>query len=91
MSDGELPPGSVVRYKKPTVWDNYRWQIIGAASVSLLQAVLIIGLLVQRRRQLRAVSALQESELRFGRMADAAPVLNWAGRTSGGPISIAPG
>jgi PAS domain S-box-containing protein len=78
VREGDLPPGSVVRHKEPTVWDDYKWQIIAAASFGLLQAVLIVGLLIQRQRQRRAVDALKESEARFRQMADAAPVMIWA-------------
>lgn len=78
IGEHRLPPGSVVRYREPTPWDRYRWHVVGAASVCLAEAVLIGGLLVQRRKRRRAERAAQESEARFRLMADAAPILIWA-------------
>jgi signal transduction histidine kinase len=49
-----LPPGSVVLYRTPTLWQAYRRQVIGASALIVLQATLIGGLLVQRRRRQRA-------------------------------------
>src|SRR6185503_14620303 len=28
-----LPPGTVVRYREPTMWDVYKWRILGAAAL----------------------------------------------------------
>ena len=49
-----LPPGSVVRFREPTIWQLYRWQISAVAALCLAQTLLISGLLIQRRRRRRA-------------------------------------
>ena len=49
ISEALLPPGSIVRFREPTVWERYFWQIILVLIVLLLQAALIAGLLYQRR------------------------------------------
>jgi PAS domain S-box-containing protein len=78
IREQSLPPGSVVRFREPTLWDAYRWPVVGGISVCLAQAVLIAGLLVHRRKWRRAERAVRESEARFRLMADAAPILVWA-------------
>ncbi|HVK12253.1 MAG TPA: PAS domain-containing sensor histidine kinase [Gemmataceae bacterium] len=64
-------------FASDTPVDDSKWHIVEAVSHCLVQAVLIAGLLVQRVRRRRAVDALGESESRFRRMADAAPILIW--------------
>ena len=49
-----LPPGSEIRFKPPSLWDQHRTAIVATVAVLLLQAALIVGLLIQRRRRHRA-------------------------------------
>ena len=77
ISETRLPAGSLVRFRQPSVWEQYKVYIIAAASVLALQTALIAGLLVQRLRRRRVESALRESEARFRVMADTAPVMVW--------------
>jgi signal transduction histidine kinase len=49
-----LPVGSVVRFREPTVWEQYRWQIALIIAVILAQAGLISALLHAHRRRRRA-------------------------------------
>ena len=59
ISEQRLPPGSIVRFKEATYWEqNYRI-IVTALSLCLLEALLIVALLVQLRRR-RAEAALRE-------------------------------
>jgi signal transduction histidine kinase len=59
-----LPLASVVRFEEPSLWKQYRWYVVGAASALLLQSGLIGGLLVQRTQRRRAQRRLAE-RLRF--------------------------
>jgi signal transduction histidine kinase/ABC-type uncharacterized transport system substrate-binding protein len=59
-----LPPGSRILFQEPSVWARYRWYIMGATGVVLVQSVLIAGLLVQRAQRRRAQRSLAE-RLRF--------------------------
>ena len=77
IDENRLPPGSVVRFRTLTLWEQYHWHIATVGCVLLLQSVLIGALLMQRRRARRSAAALQESEARFRNMADTAPVLIW--------------
>lgn len=60
IREDQLPPGAVVRFRKPTFWQLYKWRIVGALSLVLLQAILIVFLLVERRRRRLAMLALDE-------------------------------
>ena len=57
-----LPEGSTTQYRPPSVLALYRWSILVALGVVGLQAVLIAGLLVQRRRR----CAAEEEARTFG-------------------------
>ena len=62
ISESRLPPGSIVQFRQPTVWDQYRWYIIAALIIIAVQAALIVGLLLQRARRRRAEAELRESQ-----------------------------
>ena len=51
LDESRLPAGSVVRNRQPSVWDTYRWYIVAAVALLLVQGTLIAGLLIARRRQ----------------------------------------
>jgi PAS domain S-box-containing protein len=83
ISEAELPAGSVVLFREPTVWSQYRSYIIATAAALAAQTILIAALLVQRARRRRVEGALRESEERFRVMADTAPVMVWRSGTDG--------
>jgi signal transduction histidine kinase len=49
-----LPPGTIMHFQEPSLWQAYRNVVLGAVGVMLLQAVLIGGLLLERRRRQHA-------------------------------------
>ena len=51
ISKNQLPPNSIVLFREPTAWEQYRWQIALACALILLQGALIAGLLYERRRR----------------------------------------
>ena len=51
INESRLPPGTVVRFRSPSMWEQYHWYIIGALAIMAVQAVLIVGLLLQRARR----------------------------------------
>ena len=53
----QIPAGSVVRYKEFSVWELYKWRIVGVVLLCILEALLIIGLLISRIRRRRAEEA----------------------------------
>jgi len=54
LKENRLPPGSVILFQEPSVWERYRWPIIGALVLILLESGLIAGLVAQRARRKRA-------------------------------------
>ena len=77
IPESALPPGTIVLYRQPTVWDRYKKYIIAGVAVIILQALLIAGLLWQRARRRKTELTLRESEKRFQVMADTTPSLVW--------------
>src|SRR5437764_4323 len=77
INEERLPPGSVVLFREPTVWDNYRGWIIAGVSLCLVQAVLIFGLLANLAKRRRAERSLIASEGRVALAADAAHLGVW--------------
>jgi signal transduction histidine kinase len=62
ISQASLPPDSEVRHHEATFWDTYRWHILGVAALCVVEALLIIGLLVQRTSRRRAEGDLRQSQ-----------------------------
>ena len=72
ISESNLPPGSTIYFREPTVWERYSWQIALIGIVFLVQAGLISGLMnAHRRRRLAEVVSRQ-------RMAELAHVNRFA-------------
>lgn len=77
ISEKQLPPGSAVRFKETTYWEQHYRLILVAGSLCALEALLITTLLVQLRRRRLAERSLRESEERMSLAADAANVGIW--------------
>ena len=60
ISEDSLPPGSQVRFRELTFWEQYKWHIIGALVLIALQAAFIGILLMERGRRRRAKEALDQ-------------------------------
>ena len=54
IPESRLPSDSVVLYRGPSLWSEYRATVLGAMGVLLVQLLLIAGLLYQRRARQRA-------------------------------------
>jgi signal transduction histidine kinase len=54
VDESRLPPASVVRYRRPSLWREYRTAVLIATGALAIQAFLIVGLLVERRARKRA-------------------------------------
>jgi PAS domain S-box-containing protein len=77
IPESALPPGSVILYRPPSLWEQYRKYLVAGIALIIAQALLIIGLLWQRARKRKAEAVLSESEERFRVMADSTPSLVW--------------
>jgi signal transduction histidine kinase len=56
IAESRLPPSSIVQFREPTAWEQYRWQIMLAGVIMLAQTLLIAYVLFQNRRR-RAAEA----------------------------------
>jgi PAS domain S-box-containing protein len=65
LKQSNLPPGSVVLFHQPSLWEQHRYLISAVALVLVLQSAAVAALLFQRRRRRQAESSLRESEDRM--------------------------
>jgi PAS domain S-box-containing protein len=65
MSERNLPAGTIVSFKKPTLWEEHRNLLLATALVILLQGIMITALLIQMFARRRAETSLKESEERW--------------------------
>ena len=79
IPESRLPPGSLVRYRAPSLWSAYRNTVLSAMGVLAIQSLLIIGLLYQRRARRRAEL---ESRNNLALAADASRRLTMSALTS---------
>ena len=61
IPESRLPADRQIRFVEYTLWDRYRWQIVGAALLFVLQAALIATLLHYRQRQLQLAQELRQT------------------------------
>jgi signal transduction histidine kinase len=61
ISESALPPGSEVRFREPSAWERYHWQITLTVAALLIQAGLIVGLIHEHRRRRRAEIAARNT------------------------------
>jgi len=54
IPEDRLPAGSMVRYRVPTLWSEYRAEVLSAVAALIIQSLLIVGLVYQRRARQRA-------------------------------------
>jgi signal transduction histidine kinase len=69
IAESRLPAGSDVRFREPTVWERYRWLILGLLGLLALQTAMIVGLVVQRARRREIAARLAKSEHELARVA----------------------
>ena len=59
LSETRLPPGAVVAFREPSIWNRYGIYIVGALSLLGAETALIAALLVQRRQRRHAEAQVQ--------------------------------
>jgi len=69
IDENRLPPGSIIRFRSPTAWDEYKWYVIAGGAFSLFEFILVVGLainVVKRRRVERSLREAEKSAQQFG-------------------------
>ncbi len=77
IPESALPAGTVILYREPSFWEQYRQYLMAAIALIIALALLIVGLLWQRARRRKAEAVMREAEERFRVMADSTPSLVW--------------
>ena len=77
LTESNLPPGSVILYRQPTVWEAYRRYVAGGISLIVVEALLILGLLWQRARRRRVENELAISTERLRLAVEAGRSVAW--------------
>lgn len=63
INENSLPHGSKIEHREHSIWDLYKWQILGVSMVVFLEAMLIVILLVNRTRKLKAEAEIRQLNL----------------------------
>ncbi|HZE21676.1 MAG TPA: ABC transporter substrate binding protein, partial [Desulfobaccales bacterium] len=58
LKESDLPPGSLVRFKEPSLWENYKWAVVGASLAFCFLSLLVIILLINLYRRRRVEASL---------------------------------
>jgi signal transduction histidine kinase len=66
VKESMLPTGSEIRFRPPTAWEQYHWQIVLIAAAFLAQTSLFVGLFYEHHRRRRAEA---EAHRRMGELA----------------------
>jgi PAS domain-containing protein len=86
ISEDDLPPGSIVRFKEVSLWELYKWRIVGVLALCAIEALLIVALLLQRARSRRAEESQRLSEEKFSKAFRSSPDAFLLSRSSDGAI-----
>jgi len=77
LKESNLPPGSVILYRRPSIWEAYRRYVAGGISLIVVEALLILGLLWQRARRRRVESELAVASDRLRMAVEAGGSVGW--------------
>jgi PAS domain S-box-containing protein len=77
LDEKQLPAGSIVLNRQPSVWELYQWYIISSLVLVLLEALLIFGLLWQRSRRKNAETNLGVTYDRLRMALEAGRFVGW--------------
>jgi signal transduction histidine kinase len=60
LDEKRLPVGTVVRFREASVWESYKWYILGFLGAMTLESLLIVTLFVESRKRRASVGVLKE-------------------------------
>jgi signal transduction histidine kinase len=59
VSDQKIPSGTLIQYRTPSVWNQYKWYVVAGVGAILAQLGLIIILIAQMRRKRKSDLAIK--------------------------------
>jgi PAS domain S-box-containing protein len=77
LQERNLPPGSIVINRERTIWELYKWYILGGVCLVIVQTLMIFGLLWARTRARKAETELMISYERLRMAIDAGRFVGW--------------
>ena len=78
IPESAVPPGSEIRYRVPSPWEEHRKAIIGTIALIVIESFLILGLVINLRRRRLAERSLSQSEARLSLAAASANAGLWS-------------
>jgi PAS domain S-box-containing protein len=78
IPESAVPPGSEFRFRVPSHWEEHRGTIIGTIALIMVEALLILGLVINLRKRRLAEQSLSESEARLSLAAASANLGMWS-------------
>jgi len=77
LKENDLPPGSIVVNRQLTAWESYKRYIVGGIVLILLETILILALLWQRRGRRTAEEELAITNDRLRRVVEVGKSVGW--------------
>jgi PAS domain S-box-containing protein len=65
INESDLPQGSIVRFRELSLWDQYRWYIIGGICLFFIQGFLIVKLAGLHKKGKKKEQELKASDERY--------------------------
>jgi signal transduction histidine kinase/ABC-type uncharacterized transport system substrate-binding protein/ActR/RegA family two-component response regulator len=62
IDENRLPPGSVIRFRTRTAWEQYKWYVIAGVALFVFEAILVVGLAVNLAKIKRVERSLRAAE-----------------------------
>ena len=70
ISEANLPPGSIIKFREPTLWSEHKRQVIVGVVLFAVETALILALVVSLRKTRRTKEEIAVSETRYRTVAD---------------------
>jgi signal transduction histidine kinase len=69
LDEKRLPAGTIVQFREASVWESYKWYILGILAAMILESLLVVTLFVESRKRRASEKVLKELS---GRLINAA-------------------
>jgi len=69
VSEKSLPPGSIVKFKPPSLWEDYWWVVLGGIFFTAIETFLVSGLFLSLRKRKRADEAARRGQDEYRELA----------------------
>jgi C4-dicarboxylate-specific signal transduction histidine kinase len=88
IREADIPADTVIHFRTPSLWEEYRSLVLVTITVFLLEAGLIVALLLERKRRRRTAAALSETEKQMTLASSAAGLSMWVWDLTQGRIWV---